>query len=230
MWAVAMPIPVRHRCGIVGVGVAVVTEVRAGVVLADVFGHDATAGETLTRVFLVGARLPLVGNAKERIARNELRTDEFHKFGIMRKTLDHQTVVDAAVVLDAITIKVGNFAACSRRNAPALHKLADSLRYFAHLVGREFARIDSAALQVLADLRIRLDVDEAEHEPRRICRDLVAQTLDLFEYVPDRELVRENKRIKPPDYAIPTDALGEPPERLDTIDDRRHLGSIPSAS
>ena len=32
----AMPLPVLHRCGVVGVGVAVVAEVRAGVVLADV--------------------------------------------------------------------------------------------------------------------------------------------------------------------------------------------------
>ena len=43
-----MPPPVLHRRRVVGVGVAVVAEVRAGVVLADVLGHDAAAGEALT--------------------------------------------------------------------------------------------------------------------------------------------------------------------------------------
>ena len=39
-----MPLPVGQRRGVVGVGVAVMAEVRAGVVLADVLGHDAAAG------------------------------------------------------------------------------------------------------------------------------------------------------------------------------------------
>ena len=68
MRACAMPLPVLQRGGVVGVGVAVVTEVRAGVVLADVLGHDAAAGEALAGVFLMGAGLPFVGNAEERIA------------------------------------------------------------------------------------------------------------------------------------------------------------------
>lgn len=49
-----MPPPVLHRRGVVGVGVAVVAvvaEVRTGVVLADVLGHDAAAGEALAGVF-----------------------------------------------------------------------------------------------------------------------------------------------------------------------------------
>ena len=50
MWAFAMPIPVLQRGGVVGVGVAVVAEVRTCVVLADVLGHDAAAGEALTFV------------------------------------------------------------------------------------------------------------------------------------------------------------------------------------
>ena len=47
----AMPLPVLHRRGAVGVGIAVVAEVRAGVVLADVLGHDAAADEALAGVF-----------------------------------------------------------------------------------------------------------------------------------------------------------------------------------
>lgn len=51
MQAIAVPLPVLHRRNVVGVGVAVVAEVRAGVVLADVLRHDAAAGETLAFVF-----------------------------------------------------------------------------------------------------------------------------------------------------------------------------------
>ena len=51
MRAFTMPFPVGHRRGVVGVGVAVVAEVRTGVVLADVLGHDAAAGEALAGVF-----------------------------------------------------------------------------------------------------------------------------------------------------------------------------------
>ena len=49
-----MPLPVRHCRGVVGVGVAVVAEVGTGVVFADVLGHDAAAGEALSRVFQAG--------------------------------------------------------------------------------------------------------------------------------------------------------------------------------
>ena len=54
MRALAMPPPVLHHRGVVGVGVAVVAEVRAGVVLADVLGHDASTGEALAGVFQAG--------------------------------------------------------------------------------------------------------------------------------------------------------------------------------
>ena len=46
-----MPLPVCPRRRIVCVGVAVVAEVRASVVLADVLRHDAAAGEALAFVF-----------------------------------------------------------------------------------------------------------------------------------------------------------------------------------
>ena len=48
--ASTVALPVGQRCGVVGVGVAVVAEVRTGVVLADVLGHDAAAGKTLALV------------------------------------------------------------------------------------------------------------------------------------------------------------------------------------
>ena len=73
-----MPLPVSFGCGVVGVGVAVVAEVRAGVVLADVLGHNAAAGETLAGIFLVRAGLPFVLDAEKRIARGKLRANELH--------------------------------------------------------------------------------------------------------------------------------------------------------
>lgn len=77
-----MSIPVSHCRGVVGVGIAVVAVVRTGVVLADVLGHDAAAGEALAGVFLVRARLPSVLDAEKRVARDELRANELHEFRI----------------------------------------------------------------------------------------------------------------------------------------------------
>ena len=51
MRALAVPLPVRHCRCVVCVRVAVVAEVGAGVVLADILGHDAAAGEALAGVF-----------------------------------------------------------------------------------------------------------------------------------------------------------------------------------
>ena len=49
-----MSFPVLHRHGVVGVGVAAVAEMRAGVVLADVLGYDAATGEALALVLQAG--------------------------------------------------------------------------------------------------------------------------------------------------------------------------------
>ena len=53
MRACEMLFPIGQCRGIVGIGVAVMAKVRAGVVLADVLGHDATAGGTLPFVLVV---------------------------------------------------------------------------------------------------------------------------------------------------------------------------------
>ena len=47
MRAFAVTLPVRNRCCVVRVGVAIVTEVRAGVVLTDVLGHNSAASQAL---------------------------------------------------------------------------------------------------------------------------------------------------------------------------------------
>ena len=78
-----MPLPVLQRRGVGGVGVAVVAEVWAGIVFADVLGHNATASEALSGIFLVSAGFPFVGYAEERIARDKLRSDELHELGVV---------------------------------------------------------------------------------------------------------------------------------------------------
>ena len=79
MRACKMLLPIGQGRGVIGVRVAVMAEMRAGVVFADVLRHDAAAGGTLAFVLAVIARLPTVGNAEERIAWKEPRTDKFHQ-------------------------------------------------------------------------------------------------------------------------------------------------------
>lgn len=115
-----MLFPIGQGCGVVGIGVAVMAKVWTGVVLADVFRHDAAAGGTLAFVLAVIAWLPTVRNAEERIARNKSRADEFHQLCIVRKALHDETIIDATVVLDAETIKVFDLAARCGLDAPPL--------------------------------------------------------------------------------------------------------------
>ena len=129
-----MLLPIRNCRRIVCVGVAVVAEVRAGVVLADVLRHDATTGEALAFVFqfcvnIVGdnpAIATLLLGRAEHIALDELRADKLHELGIVIEALRNQSVVDTAVVFDAVLIKVFDLAACRRRNAPTFRQFADS--------------------------------------------------------------------------------------------------------
>ena len=71
-----MLFPIGQGRGVIAVRVAVMAKVRAGVVLTDVFRHDAATGGTLALVLAVIAGLTTVGNAEERIAWNEPRADD----------------------------------------------------------------------------------------------------------------------------------------------------------
>ena len=59
MWTCEMLLPIDQGRGVIGIGVAIMTKVRAGVVLADVLGHDAAAGGTLAFVLAVIVRFRL---------------------------------------------------------------------------------------------------------------------------------------------------------------------------
>ena len=78
-----MLFPIGQGRSVIGVCIAIMAKVRAGVVLADVLGHDATADGTLAFVLAIIAGLPTVGNVEERIARDKPRSDEFHQFWIV---------------------------------------------------------------------------------------------------------------------------------------------------
>ena len=124
-------------------------KMRTGVVFADVLGHDATAGEALTGIFML--RVDIVGHdpmvmafrlgRAEHVALDELGTDELHEFGIAMETFRNQPVVDAAVVFDAVLVKVFDFAARRRRDTPALRQFADTLRHGTHFIRRAVRHI-----------------------------------------------------------------------------------------
>lgn len=166
MRAGTMPIPVLHRCGVVGIGVAVVAEVRACVVLADVFRHNATTSLALSAVLVILVQYPPARRIGEHIWLHVTRADEIHQHTVMVEALHDQPVIHTAIVLYPIAVKILQLAARAGRDAPALHKLADASGHLLHLVGRELARGNSAALQVLVNLSIRLDIDKAEHKTR----------------------------------------------------------------
>ena len=108
---------------------------RTGVVFADVLGHDATTGKTLSGIFMLCVDIVghnpavvafLLGHT-EHVALDELGADELHELGIAMETFRNQPVVDAAVVFDAVLVKVFDFAARRRRDTPALRQFADRL-------------------------------------------------------------------------------------------------------
>ena len=82
----------------------------------------------------------------EHVALDELGADELHELGIAMETFRNQPVVDAAVVFDAVLVKVFDFAARRRRDTPALRQFADTLRHGTHFIRRELACVDAALL------------------------------------------------------------------------------------
>ena len=155
-------------------------QVRAGVVLADVFRHDAAAGGTLAFVLAVIARFPTVGDFEERIARNKPRTNEFHQLCVVRKAPHDEAIIDATVVLDAEAFKVFDLPARCGLDVPPLRQLADASGDLLHLARLKLPRLDSATLQIRCDLLVRSNVDEAEHKTRDGVSKTITQPLDFL--------------------------------------------------
>ena len=105
----------------------------------DIVGHDPTVV-----AFLLGRT--------EHVALDELCADELHELGIAMEAFRNQPVIDAAVVFDAVLVKVFDLAARRRRDTPALRQFADTLRHGAHFIRRELAGVDAALLKVATHL------------------------------------------------------------------------------
>ncbi len=60
-----MPFPIFKRGGIVGVRVAIVTKMRAGVVFADILRHNTTACLALTFIFMLRVNIISDNPARE---------------------------------------------------------------------------------------------------------------------------------------------------------------------
>mgnify|MGYP003295612447 CR=1 FL=1 len=183
-----MAFPILKCLGIVGVGVAVVAEMRTGVILPDVLRHDAAAGLALTGILPVCGKLPTVRLAEKRITRHAFSADEFHQLRVVREAIHDEPVVHTTVMFN--TRQIGEFSARARRHIPLLRHRRNPLGDLQHLLLLELTRGNSAALEVLRDLGISLDVNEAEYEPRRIWRDPVADAADAVE----KDLRRSNRQ------------------------------------
>ena len=122
---------------------------RAGVVLADVLGHDTTTGKTLAGIFML--RVDIIGHnpavvafllgRAEHVALDELCANELHEFGVAMEALRDQSVVYAAVMFDAVLVKVFDLAARRRCDTPALRQFADTLRHGTHFIRRAVRHI-----------------------------------------------------------------------------------------
>ena len=146
-------------------------KMRTGVVFADVLGHDATTGKTLAGIFML--RVDIVGHdptvmafrlgRAEHITLDKLGPDELHELGVMMEAFRNQPVIDAAVVFDAVLVKVFDLAARRRRDTPALRQFADTLRHGTHFIRRELAGVDAALLKIAANFFVGVNVNEAEY-------------------------------------------------------------------
>lgn len=106
--------------GAAGVGVAVGAEVGAGVVHADVFAGDATAGVALPFVLegFGGGRER--GNVAEEVGLREFAGVEVvEQFRVVVPQAGDEFAVDAAVVGDAIGVKVDLLGAGGEGELPA---------------------------------------------------------------------------------------------------------------
>ena len=115
----------------------------------DIVGHAPTV-----MAFLLGRA--------EHITLDKLGPDELHELGVMMEAFRNQPVIDAAVVFDAVLVKVFVLAARRRSDAPAFRQFADALRHGAHFIRRELAGVDAALLKIAAHFFVGVDVNEAE--------------------------------------------------------------------
>ena len=219
---------------------------HARVVHADVLAHDAAAGLALALVLQV----PALGDrnhgdhgiSEERVRpcgrrlRQLARVKEVHERLVLAEHSFHELAVDASVVRNAPGREVGLLGTGRNLNVPAFRMpafsdLGEALADLAPLrlvgFGRQhgLASVETrVAHEVRLDLSVGAHVDEAHDELLRESPQCLADRPDPHEDVARTGARRQDDRIEAPDDAVGTDPLGEPPEGLDALFERGHVG------
>lgn len=223
--------------GAAGVGVAVGAEVGAGVVHADVFAGDATAGVALPFVLegFGGGRER--GNVAEEVGLREFAGVEVvEQFRVVVPQAGDEFAVDAAVVGDAIGVKVDLLGAGGEGELPAfgvpmVAQFDQSFNEFL-LLGRGrlgggdifFVEAGGVPDEVLLYLAVGEDIGEAEHEFVGAAPELVAEVPDAGEELAGRGAGGEDEGVESPDDALFADEGGELFEGRYALGEWGHVG------
>lgn len=223
--------------GAAGVGVAVGAEVGAGVVHADVFAGNATAGAALSFV------LEGFGDGRERRdVAEEVGLREFagvevvEQFGVVVPEAGDEFAVDAAVVGDAVGVKVDLLGAGGEGELPAfgvpmVAQFDQSFDEFL-LLGEGwlgggdvfFGEAGGVPEEVLLDLAVGEDVGKAEYEFVGAAPELVAEVPNAGEELAGRGAGGEDEGVESPDDALFADEGGELFEGRYALGEWGHVG------
>lgn len=223
--------------GAAGVGVAVGAEVGAGVVHADVFAGDATAGVALPFVLegFGGGRER--GNVAEEVGLREFAGVEVvEQFRVVVPQAGDEFAVDAAVVGDAIGVKVDLLGAGGEGELPAfgvpmVAQFDQSFNEFL-LLGRGrlgggdifFVEAGGVPDEVLLHLAVGEDVGETEYEFVGAAPELVAEVPDAGEELAGRGAGGEDEGVESPDDALFADEGGDLFEGRYALGEWGHVG------
>ncbi len=120
---------------------------RAGVVLADVLAHYAGAELPLAFVAVV-AVLDDSRFGVEEVAFGNLYAEEVHQGLVVVGEANHQVIINAAVVLDAVWPEVNLLASGGQLIMPFLVEFGKPLDKFHHLRHRTFLIVYAAFLKI----------------------------------------------------------------------------------
>lgn len=222
-----MGIIVPHRHILARVRIAVLAQVRAGVVFPDVFAQDAAAELSLAFVAVVPLLEGVLRFAQpDGAGGNQLRAKQgaFHRlylhaekvhqnFVVVCET-NHQLVIHAAVVLYAVSPDVNLLAAGGQLVMPFPVEFRKTSGELFHLRLRPFPIVYATLFQIGLHLLVCGDVGVAENEFLRVALKLVADIFHFPEQVVQTDLVGQNHRIETPDYPAFAQLVNQPLESV----------------
>ena len=184
---------------------------RAGVVFPDILAFHASASRALALVLVVfandGIQVPFQRDrilVKEEVGRmpavHDFRTQKIHQLLGFIPQANHETVVHATVVLDAV--QVGRFPASGKDVVPSLGIVHGNklLREVCHLFLCPIPVTDMAALKLCLDFTIGQDIRETENQFFRVASKLVTDVSDFFQKLVRTYLVGQDQRVEPPNH------------------------------